>query len=243
MRSSGGSRRLGLGDVFVEAHGRHLAGGVAVGGSRAPKDLLGDGAELDRHALGARQIDCQPEVLAGEGHGEAALVVAVVQQRQQVALEQHAVGGTGHEGLMEHRQVDPGARPDRERLGDGDERIEPQLVEQELDGVAGAVGADVHDLPGVAHDGKDGPHLLEVARLAAHVDLQGAGRGAFGHAGDGRVEHPDAAPRAALAHTLGDGRQRGRHIDPQGAARQGGERLAGAQHDVVDRGRGGQHGD
>jgi hypothetical protein len=178
-------------------------------------DLLHQGGELDRDADIAREVDREAQVLGHELHREALVVIAAVQERQDVALEEHGVGRRGDERAVQCGQIDPGLDPDRQRLGGGDSLDEPGEVEQELDGVAAPAGAEQEDPLRVSDRLEHRQRPSEGLGLPARVDRQRPRLGADGLARHGRVEQRDTRGVGLGPGAAADLEGAGAHVDHQ----------------------------
>ena len=98
-------------------------------------------------------------------------------------------------------ELDAGLDPDSERLGRCNRLHEPGQVQQQLDGVAAPVAAEMEDPIPVADRFEHRQRALERLSVPAHVDRQRAGASADRLARDRRIEQGHAA-RARLLEEL-----------------------------------------
>ena len=80
-------------------------------GAGAAMDLLHQRGQLDGHADVAREIDGQAQILGHELHREALIVIAALEQRQDVALEEHRVGRRGDQRRVQASRSTPALTP------------------------------------------------------------------------------------------------------------------------------------
>jgi hypothetical protein len=193
----------------------------------------------ERYVMVASQLRHGLEFFVAAVQAERLHEVAGEQGRQ-IIPDESRVGGAVGQGIPQDTQVQPGCPAEQQGLGHGDRLPEPQQVDQQLDGVAGPVPANV---PDPAQDLQQIPVLRDDLCFTPDQEVQGAlPRG--GHAPAGRRLqdlHPTVEERVTdLGH---GGRRVAGHVDPGGPAAQRGRDPVRAKHQLTHLAGAGQDGD